>query len=151
MSILFHPAGYSWRFLRARSLGHLQLGQIKDSESESRRARSTCRQGQIASHYVQYSHGAWWFDHHARCSGTWSKRLCHRALSKRARAARFPCRHHRRRSLAHHSDSITNVVDVYINYLRRKIDSGSDRSLIRTVQGVGYRSGRKASGFRPGI
>ena len=73
------------------------------------------------------------------------------ALSKRARAARFPCLHYRRRSLAHHSDSITNVVDVYINYLRRKIDSGSDRPLIRTVQGVGYHSGRKASGFRPGI
>jgi DNA-binding response OmpR family regulator len=35
-------------------------------------------------------------------------------------------------------DTMTNVVDVYINYLRRKIDSGYDRSLIRTVRGVGY-------------
>ena len=26
-----------------------------------------------------------------------------------------------------HSDSITNVVDVYVNYLRRKIDAGSER------------------------
>ena len=35
-------------------------------------------------------------------------------------------------------DTMTNVVDVYINYLRRKIDSGHDRALIRTVRGVGY-------------
>jgi len=38
-------------------------------------------------------------------------------------------------------DSLTNVVDVYINYLRRKIDAGSDRPLIRTVRGVGYQIG----------
>ena len=35
-------------------------------------------------------------------------------------------------------DTMTNVVDVYINYLRRKIDSGYDRALIRTVRCVGY-------------
>jgi len=35
-------------------------------------------------------------------------------------------------------DTMTNVVDVYINYLRRKIDFGFDRALIRTVRGVGY-------------
>ena len=35
-------------------------------------------------------------------------------------------------------DTMSNVVDVYINYLRRKIDSGFDRALIRTVRGVGY-------------
>jgi len=40
-----------------------------------------------------------------------------------------------------HGDSITNVVDVYINYLRRKIDMGSDHPLIRTVRGVGYQIG----------
>jgi two-component system copper resistance phosphate regulon response regulator CusR len=40
-----------------------------------------------------------------------------------------------------HSDSITNVVDVYANYLRRKIDAGSDRPLIRTIRGVGYQIG----------
>jgi len=40
-----------------------------------------------------------------------------------------------------HGDSMTNVVDVYINYLRRKIDSGSDRPLIRTIRGVGYQIG----------
>ena len=32
----------------------------------------------------------------------------------------------------------TNVVDVYISYLRRKIDEGRDPRLIRTVRGVGY-------------
>lgn len=35
-------------------------------------------------------------------------------------------------------DTTTNVVDVYINYLRRKIDDGQPRKLIRTVRGVGY-------------
>ena len=39
------------------------------------------------------------------------------------------------------TDSLTNVVEVYINYLRRKIDSGSDRPLIRTIRGVGYQIG----------
>ena len=36
---------------------------------------------------------------------------------------------------------MTNVVDVYINYLRRKVDTGYDRALIRTVRGVGYQIG----------
>src|SRR5579863_2133120 len=40
-----------------------------------------------------------------------------------------------------HGDSITNVVDVYINYLRRKIDTGADHALIRTIRGVGYQIG----------
>jgi len=35
--------------------------------------------------------------------------------------------------------SETNVVDVYIGYLRRKIDRGFDIHLIHTVRGVGYR------------
>jgi DNA-binding response OmpR family regulator len=38
-------------------------------------------------------------------------------------------------------DTMTNVVDVYINYLRRKLDSGYDRALIRTIRGVGYQIG----------
>lgn len=33
----------------------------------------------------------------------------------------------------------SNVVDVYIGYLRRKLDQGSKQSLIQTVRGVGYR------------
>jgi two-component system copper resistance phosphate regulon response regulator CusR len=36
-------------------------------------------------------------------------------------------------------DTSTNVVDVYINYLRRKVDDGHDPPLIHTVRGVGYR------------
>ncbi len=32
----------------------------------------------------------------------------------------------------------TNVVDVYIRYLRQKIDKGFDMPLIQTVRGVGY-------------
>jgi len=35
-------------------------------------------------------------------------------------------------------DTTTNVVDVYINYLRRKIDDGHPKKLIQTVRGVGY-------------
>jgi DNA-binding response OmpR family regulator len=37
-----------------------------------------------------------------------------------------------------HHDPGTNVVDVYIGYLRAKIDKGFDRSLIHTLRGVGY-------------
>jgi DNA-binding response OmpR family regulator len=33
----------------------------------------------------------------------------------------------------------SNVVDVYIGYLRRKLDNDSDLPLIHTVRGVGYR------------
>lgn len=32
----------------------------------------------------------------------------------------------------------TNAVDVYISYLRKKIDGGQDRKLIHTVRGIGY-------------
>jgi DNA-binding response OmpR family regulator len=32
----------------------------------------------------------------------------------------------------------SNVIDVYINYLRNKIDKGFDRPLIHTVRGAGY-------------
>lgn len=35
----------------------------------------------------------------------------------------------------------SNVVDVYIGYLRRKIDKGAPISLFHTVRGVGYRLG----------
>ena len=37
------------------------------------------------------------------------------------------------------SDSLSNVVDIYIHYLRDKIDRGFSRPLIKTVRGVGYR------------
>jgi len=35
-------------------------------------------------------------------------------------------------------DTMTNIVDVYVNYLRKKIDSGREPKLIHTVRGVGY-------------
>jgi len=35
-------------------------------------------------------------------------------------------------------DPMTNVIDVYVNYLRQKIDKGFDKKLIHTVRGVGY-------------
>ena len=35
-------------------------------------------------------------------------------------------------------DTGTNIIDVYINHLRNKVDSSADRKLIRTVRGVGY-------------
>jgi len=38
----------------------------------------------------------------------------------------------------YHFDPGTNIVDVVINHLRKKIDSKHDRKLITTVRGVGY-------------
>ncbi len=32
----------------------------------------------------------------------------------------------------------SNIVDVYINFLRAKVDKGYDKKIIRTVRGVGY-------------
>jgi DNA-binding response OmpR family regulator len=38
-------------------------------------------------------------------------------------------------------DSGSNVIDVYVSYLRRKIDSDRDHKLIRTLRHVGYQIG----------
>jgi DNA-binding response OmpR family regulator len=51
-----------------------------------------------------------------------------------------------RSSIIHHvwklsSDTMTNVVDVYINYLRKKIEADASERLIHTVRGAGYRIG----------
>lgn len=35
-------------------------------------------------------------------------------------------------------DTFTNVIDVYVNYLRKKIDADFDPKLLHTVRGVGY-------------
>jgi len=43
-----------------------------------------------------------------------------------------------RRSGGYDTDAVSNVVEVYIHYLRNKIDRGFPRPLIRTVRGVGY-------------
>jgi DNA-binding response OmpR family regulator len=35
-------------------------------------------------------------------------------------------------------DSFTNVIDVYIKYLRNKVDKGFRKHLIHTIRGTGY-------------
>ena len=37
-----------------------------------------------------------------------------------------------------HFDTGTNFIDVYINYLRKKIDKSFERKLIHTKPGVGF-------------
>jgi two-component system copper resistance phosphate regulon response regulator CusR len=41
-------------------------------------------------------------------------------------------------------DTMTNVVDVYVNYLRKKVDDGAKIKLIHTIRGVGYEFGAPA-------
>lgn len=36
-------------------------------------------------------------------------------------------------------DALSNVVDIYIHYLRDKVDRGRGKPLIKTVRGVGYK------------
>ncbi len=35
-------------------------------------------------------------------------------------------------------DSFTNIIDVYVNYLRKKVDRDYTKKLIHTVRGIGY-------------
>ena len=35
-------------------------------------------------------------------------------------------------------DSFTNIIDVYVNYLRKKVDRDYSKKLIHTVRGIGY-------------
>lgn len=35
-------------------------------------------------------------------------------------------------------DSFTNIIDVYVNYLRNKIDKGFKKKLLHTIRGTGY-------------
>ena len=35
-------------------------------------------------------------------------------------------------------DTLTNIIDVYINHLRAKVDKDFDKRLIHTIRGVGY-------------
>ena len=46
-------------------------------------------------------------------------------------------------------DTATNVVDVYINYLRKKIDGGSGCKLIHTIRGVGYELSESEGAAQP--
>lgn len=41
----------------------------------------------------------------------------------------------------YHFDPGTNVIDVHVSRLRRKLDDGSNRPLLHTVRGAGYRLG----------
>src|SRR5882672_4656471 len=55
-----------------------------------------------------------------------------------------------RSAIIHHvwklsAETMTNVVDVYINYLRKKIDLDASERLIHTVRGAGYRIGAKST------
>jgi DNA-binding response OmpR family regulator len=36
------------------------------------------------------------------------------------------------------SEAVSNIVDIYIHYLREKVDRGFDTPLIQTIRGVGY-------------
>jgi DNA-binding response OmpR family regulator len=74
-------------------------------------------------------------------------RQAHRAHGARVRLLEFFLRNRGRvlgRALiAQHVwgvdfDTFTNVIDVYVNYLRRKIDADFDPKLVHTVRGVGY-------------
>ena len=38
----------------------------------------------------------------------------------------------------HSFETFTNIIDVYVNYVRKKVDKGFDRKLIHTVRGQGY-------------
>ena len=44
------------------------------------------------------------------------------------------------------SDLSTNIIDVYINSLRKKLDTGEREKIIQTVRGVGYRVREPAGG-----
>ena len=54
-----------------------------------------------------------------------------------------------RQDLLHESwglqpETDSNLVDVYVNYLRKKIDPANEEKVIHTVRGSGYRIGRPA-------
>ena len=46
-------------------------------------------------------------------------------------------------------DLSTNIIDVYINALRKKIDAGGQEKIIQTVRGVGYRVREPGSSETP--
>ena len=47
----------------------------------------------------------------------------------------------------YHHDTLTNVVDVYIGYLRKKLDAGPGPKLIQTIRGFGYKLTDEPSSF----
>jgi len=42
-------------------------------------------------------------------------------------------------------DTSTNLVDVYVSYLRRKVDDGFGKRLIHTIRGAGYELSARSS------
>lgn len=46
-------------------------------------------------------------------------------------------------------DTVSNVVDVYINYLRKKVDENAPSPLIHTLRGSGYMAGLRVTELRP--
>ena len=50
----------------------------------------------------------------------------------------------------HELETDSNLVDVYVNYLRKKVDFPEDEKLIYTVRGEGYRLGRSISSTKGG-
>jgi DNA-binding response OmpR family regulator len=65
-----------------------------------------------------------------------------RSTSRYAHPGRSPPADTRTQILDHvwsyDADNVSNVVDIYVHYLRDKIDRGTARPLIKTVRGVGY-------------
>jgi DNA-binding response OmpR family regulator len=51
----------------------------------------------------------------------------------------------------YHFDSSSNVVDVYVRYLRNKLDRPGEQSLIASVRGAGYRFVPPSSEGRQGV
>lgn len=50
---------------------------------------------------------------------------------------------------SYHFDPGTNLVDVYVQRLRRKLDLGAEPSIIETIRGVGYRARGSTSSTAP--
>jgi DNA-binding response OmpR family regulator len=43
-------------------------------------------------------------------------------------------------------DNVTNVIDVHVKNLRRKIDGEYEHKLIHTMRGIGYRISARGTG-----
>ncbi|RUL84923.1 response regulator transcription factor [Tautonia sociabilis] len=66
-------------------------------------------------------------------------RECELLASLMLRAGQVVSREQLAREVWHDPGAVlTNVIDVYVNYLRKKLDRAGARGAIRTVRGVGY-------------
>ena len=71
-------------------------------------------------------------------------------LLRRRGQGRARARRSRRASGRTRFDLSTNIIDVYINALRKKLDAGEREKLIQTVRGVGLPHPRRPAGRRRG-